>query len=55
LSAKIGRQIRLLRAHGLVRYVLSLKGHLLSAALFAARSATTKQLLRMPDVILRAA
>jgi hypothetical protein len=53
LSAKIGRQIRLLRAHGLVRkvqkshrYVLTPKGHLLSAALFAARSATTKQLLR---------
>ena len=53
LAAKIGRQIRLLRAHGLARkvqksyrYVLTPKGHLLSAALFAARSATTKQLLR---------
>jgi len=53
LVGKIGRQIRLLRAHGLVRkvqrshrYVLTPKGHLLSAALFAARNATTKQLLR---------
>jgi hypothetical protein len=53
LSAKIGRQIRLLRAHGLVRkvqrshrYVLTAKGHLLSAALFAMRAATTQQLLR---------
>jgi hypothetical protein len=53
LSAKIGRQIRLLRAHGLVRkvqrshrYVLTAKGHLLSAAVFAMRAATTQQLLR---------
>jgi hypothetical protein len=53
LSAKIGRQLRLLRAHGLIRkvqkthrYMLTAKGHLLAAALFAARHATTKQLLR---------
>ena len=53
LSAKISRQIRLLRAHGIVRkvqkshrYVITPKGHRLSAALFAARSATTKNLLR---------
>jgi hypothetical protein len=53
LSARIGRQIRLLRAHGLVAkvqkshyYRVTPKGHLLCAALFAARDATTKQLLR---------
>lgn len=53
ISAKCGRQIRLLRAHGLVRkvqrshrYTLTQKGHRLAAALFAARHATTKQLLR---------
>ena len=53
LSARIGRQIRLLRAHGLVRkvpkshcYRLSPKGQLLCAALTAARETTTKQLLR---------
>lgn len=53
LSAKIGRQLRLLRAHGIIRkvqkshrYTLTSKGHLLAAALFAARDATTKQLLR---------
>jgi len=53
LVSKIGRQLRLLRAHGIIRrvqrsyrYVLTPKGHLLSAALFAARAATTKQLLR---------
>jgi hypothetical protein len=52
LSAKVGRQIRLLRAHGLVRqvqkshrYRLTAKGHLLTAALFAARDANLKQLL----------
>jgi hypothetical protein len=52
LSAKVGRQIRLLRAHGLVRkvqkshrYRLTDKGHLLTAALFAARDANLKQLL----------
>ena len=53
LSAKIGRQLRLLRAHGIVRkvpkshrYTLTPKGHLLAAALFAAREATPQQLLR---------
>lgn len=53
LSAKVGRLIRLLRAHGLVRkvqrshrYTLTAKGHLLAAALFAMRAATTQQLLR---------
>jgi hypothetical protein len=52
LSAKVGRQIRLLRAHGLIRkiskshrYRLTPKGHLLTAALFAARQANIKQLL----------
>lgn len=52
IAAKIGRQIRLLRAHGLVRkvqkahrYTLTPKGHRLAAALFAARKATPKQLL----------
>jgi len=53
VSAKIGRRLRLLRAHGLIRkvqkshrYTMTEKGHLLAAALFAARDATTKQLLR---------
>ena len=53
LAAKIGRQVRLLRAHGLVRkvqkshrYIVTTRGHQLSAALFAVRTATTKQLLR---------
>ena len=52
LSAKVGRKIRLLRAHGLIRkiskshrYRLTAKGHLLTAALFAARQANIKQLL----------
>jgi hypothetical protein len=52
LSAKIGRQLRLLRAHGIIRkiskshrYRLTAKGHLLTAALFAARDASIKQLL----------
>ena len=52
-SARISRQIRLLRAHGIIRkipksyrYRLTTKGQLLSAALFAARTATVKQLLR---------
>jgi hypothetical protein len=46
--------IRLLRAHGLVRKVqrshrhtLTAKGHLLAAARFAMRAATTQQLLRL--------
>jgi hypothetical protein len=53
VSAKIGRQVRLLRAHGLVRkvqrshrYTLTTKGHQLAAAIFAMRTATTQQLLR---------
>ena len=53
VAARIGRQLRLLRAHGLIqkipkthRYKLTPKGHALTAALTAARSATLKQLLR---------
>jgi hypothetical protein len=53
IAARVGRQIRLLRAHGLVqkipqthRYQLTAKGHALTAALTAARTATLKQLLR---------
>ena len=53
VAARVGRQLRLLRAHGLVqkitkthRYHLTAKGHALTAALTAARSATLKQLLR---------
>jgi DNA-binding HxlR family transcriptional regulator len=52
LTAKITRQLRLLRAHGLIhkisrthRYRLTPKGQLLTAALFAARNATLKQLI----------
>jgi hypothetical protein len=52
LSAKVGRQLRLLRAHGLIRkiqkshrYRLTAKGHLLTAALFAARDASVRQLI----------
>lgn len=52
LSAKVSRQLRLLRAHGLIRkvqkshrYRLTAKGQLLTAALFAARQASIKQLL----------
>jgi hypothetical protein len=52
LSARTGRLLRLLRAHGLIRrvqrshrYRLTPRGHLLTAALFAARSATLKQLV----------
>jgi hypothetical protein len=52
LTAKITRQLRLLRAHGVVqkiakthRYKLSPKGSLLTAALFAAREATLTQLI----------
>lgn len=52
LSAKIGRQLRLLRAHGLIqkiqkthRYVLTTKGHQLTAGLFAARNSHIKELL----------
>jgi hypothetical protein len=52
LSAKVSRLLRLLRAHGLIRkvqkshrYRLTTKGQLLTAALFAARQASIKQLL----------
>jgi DNA-binding IclR family transcriptional regulator len=53
LAARVGRQLRLLHAHGLIRklskthrYTLTPKGHQLTAALSAARNATLKQLLR---------
>jgi hypothetical protein len=52
LSAKIGRHLRLLRAHGLIRkvqkthrYLLTPKGHLLTAALRATRDANLKKLV----------
>jgi hypothetical protein len=52
ISAKVGRLLRLLRAHGLIRktpksysYRLTTKGHRLTTALFAARQANIKQLL----------
>lgn len=52
LSARTGRCLRLLRAHGLIRkiqrshrYRLTPRGQLLTAALFAARNATLKQLV----------
>ena len=52
LSARVSRQLRLLRAHGIIqkvpkthRYRLSPRGQLLTAALFAARIATLKQLV----------
>ena len=52
LTAKLTRQLRLLRAHGLThkipkthRYRLTPKGQLLTAALWAARDATLKQLI----------
>jgi hypothetical protein len=52
LSAKTSRQLRLLRAHGVIRkipkthrYRLTKRGQLLTAALFAARTANIKQLL----------
>ncbi len=52
LSARITRQLRMLRAHGIIhkspktlRYRLSSRGQLLTAALFAARAATLKQLV----------
>lgn len=53
LAARVGRQLRMLRAHGIVqkiqkthRYQLTPKGKMLTAALTAARSATLKILLR---------
>jgi hypothetical protein len=52
LSARISRQLRILRAHGIIhkipkslRYRLSERGQLLSAAVFAAREATLKNLV----------
>lgn len=52
LSARISRQLRMLRAHGVIqkipkthRYRLTPRGQLLTAALFAARTATLKQLV----------
>ena len=52
LSAKTSRQLRLLRAHGVIRkipkthrYRLTQRGQLLTAALFATRTANIKQLL----------
>lgn len=53
LSARTGRLLRILRAHGLIykihnttRYRISAKGQLLTAALFATRNADVRQLLR---------
>jgi hypothetical protein len=52
LSARISRQLRMLRAHRVIqkipkthRYRLTPRGQLLTAALFAARTATLKQLV----------
>lgn len=52
LAAKTGRRLRLLRAHGIIRkipktfrYRLTERGQLLTAALFATRTANIKQLL----------
>lgn len=52
LSARIGRQLRLLRAHGIIRkipkshrYRITDKGQQLTAALFAAREATVENLI----------
>jgi hypothetical protein len=52
VAAKVGRQIRLLRAHGLIRkvqkthrYVLTSKGTILAAALWATRDANLKMLV----------
>lgn len=52
LSARTGRQLRLLRAHGIIRkipkthrYLLTKRGRLLTAALRAMRDTTIKQLL----------
>lgn len=53
VAARVGRRIRILRAHGLIkkvpkshRYRITPKGHLLTAAISATRNATVKQLLR---------
>ena len=52
LSARISRQLRLLRAHGIIkkvakshRYRITEKGLLLTTALFAAREATVENLI----------
>jgi len=52
ISARVGRQLRLLRAHGLIRkvpkshrYLLTPRGNQLAAAISAARNATIKQLM----------
>jgi hypothetical protein len=52
LTARVGRRLRLLRAHGIVQkvqkshlYKLTDKGRVLTAALFAVRGASIKQLL----------
>lgn len=52
VAARVGRQLRLLRAHGLIRkvpkshrYVLTARGNQLTAAISAARNATIKQLM----------
>lgn len=52
IAARAGRQLRLLRAHGLIqkvpkshRYLLTARGNQLTAALSAARNATIKQLM----------
>jgi hypothetical protein len=52
LSARVSRQLRLLRAHGVIkkipkthRYQLTTRGRLLTAALFAARHATIHKLV----------
>lgn len=54
IAAKVGRQLRLLRAHGIIqkipnthRYRVTLSGQALSAALTAVRSTTLKQLLKV--------
>ncbi len=51
-AARVGRKLRLLRAHGIIqkvpkthRYRLTQRGQLLTSALFAARSASLKQLV----------
>jgi hypothetical protein len=53
LSARVSRQLRLLRAHGIIkkvnkthRYLLTSRGRLLTAAIRATRDANIKQLLR---------
>ena len=53
IAACVGRQLRLLRAHGVIhkvpktnRYQLTAKGHALTAAISTTRATTIKQLLR---------